>query len=305
MNAPSNLPALAMNEAQLVTVLENSLYPGASPQSIALVINYCQAAGLDPMQKPCHIVPMWDSKAQRMRDVIMPGVGLYRTQAARTGQYAGVTEPEYGPDITEKIGGQEITYPAWCKVTVKRLLTNGAIVEFSATERWKENYAVKGGKEKSIAPNAMWTKRPYGQIAKCAEAQALRKAFPEMTGSQPTADEMEGKPLDYDANTIDGSTGEVIEKKPTPSVAKAGFESLSPEEQDFLRGLAMEVVAATSISAMFDAYEKAKGSLDSDEQIAFWSLFDSKQRSAIKAEGVLRASKPATAAEDQSEYQQP
>lgn len=300
MNAPSNLPSITMNEAQLVTVLQNSLYPNANPQSIAMVINYCQACGLDPMQKPVHIVPMWDSSSQRMRDVIMPGVGLYRTQAARTGQYAGVTEPEYGPDITEKIGGNEITYPAWCKVTVKRLLANGEIVEFSATERWKENYAIKGGKEKSIAPNAMWTKRPYGQIAKCAEAQALRKAFPEMTGSQPTADEMEGKPLEYDVNTIDGATGEIVEKKPTPSVAKASFDALDQEEQDFLRGLAMEVIAETSISAMYDAYQKAKASLDADEQVAFWSLFDSKQRSAIKAEGVMRenaAKSPVTLAE--------
>lgn len=195
MNA-NTLPALAMNEDKLIQVMESSLYPGASPQSIGLVLNYCKAAGLDPMQKPAHIVPMWDSKNKRMRDVIMPGVGLYRTQAARTGQYAGVTEPEYGPDVTEKLGGQEITYPAWCKVSVKRLLDNGTIVEFAATERWKENYAVRGGQEKSIAPNAMWLKRPYGQIAKCAEAQALRKAFPEMIGSQQTADEMEGREIE-------------------------------------------------------------------------------------------------------------
>lgn len=211
MNAPNTIPSLAMNEAQLATVLENSLYPGANPQSIAMVINYCQAASLDPMQKPVHIVPMWDSKSQRTRDVIMPGVGLYRTQAARTGQYAGVTEPEYGPDITETIGGQQITFPAWCKVSVKRLLPNGAIVEFAATERWKENYAVKGGKDKSIAPNAMWTKRPYGQIAKCAEAQALRRAFPEMTGSQQTADEMEGREIDI---TAEGETIKLESKVP-------------------------------------------------------------------------------------------
>ncbi len=189
------LPALQMDEQELMEVLQSSLYPGASPASIKMALGYCKAAGLDPMQKPVHIVPMWDSKAGSMRDVVMPGVGLYRTQAARSGECAGVSEPDFGPDTTETLGGQSITFPAWCRVTVKRRLPTGEVVEFTAKEFWKENYAVKGGKEKSVAPNAMWTKRPYGQIAKCAEAQALRKAFPEV-GSQPTADEMEGKTLD-------------------------------------------------------------------------------------------------------------
>lgn len=161
------LPALQMDEQELMQVLQSSLYPGASTASIKMVLGYCKAAGLDPMQKPVHIVPMWDSKAGSMRDVVMPGVGLYRTQAARSGECAGVSEPDFGPDTTETLGGQSITFPAWCRVTVKRRLPTGEVVEFTAKEFWKENYAVKGGKEKSIAPNPVWTKRPYGQIAKC------------------------------------------------------------------------------------------------------------------------------------------
>lgn len=195
------LPALQMDEQELMQVLQSSLYPGASPASIKMVLGYCKAAGLDPMQKPVHIVPMFDSKTGGMRDVVMPGVGLYRTQAARSNECAGVSEPDFGPDVTETLGGQPITFPAWCRVTVKRRLPTGEVVEFTAKEFWKENYAVKGGREKSIAPNAMWTKRPYGQIAKCAEAQALRKAFPEV-GSQPTADEMEGETIDMGAAEV-------------------------------------------------------------------------------------------------------
>lgn len=189
--------ALALNDTDLMKVLESSLYPGGAPESIKMVIGYCRAAGLDPMQKPVHIVPMWDSKAGRMRDVIMPGVNLYRTQAMRSGECAGVSEPEFGTDVTEDIGGSRITFPAWCRVTIKRRLPTGEIASFTAREFWKENYAVKGGKEKSIAPNAMWSKRPYGQLAKCAEAQALRKAFPEIAAAS-TAEEMDGKPMVHD-----------------------------------------------------------------------------------------------------------
>ena len=185
----------AMTEQDLIGVLQTSLYPGAAIGSVKMVLGYCKAAGLDPMQKPVHIVPMWDKNTKSMRDVVMPGIGLYRTQAARSGQYAGVTDPEFGPDVTETIGGVEITFPAWCKVTVKRLLGN-QVVEFAAREFWKENYATAG--KDSAAPNAMWKKRPYGQIAKCAEAQALRKAFPEF-GSAPTADEMEGREFETEA----------------------------------------------------------------------------------------------------------
>ena len=211
------LPSLSMNEAELMSVLKNSLYPGAQDESIKLVIGYCKASGLDPMQKPVHIVPMsvstgkkdgngYDIKA--MRDVVMPGIGLYRTQAARSGEYAGVSEPEFGDDITETIGEATITYPKWCKVVIKRQMRNGAIVEFAAKELWKENYATKSSK--SIEPNAMWKRRPYAQLAKCAEAQALRKAFPEF-GAQPTAEEMDGKA--FDGDTFDGNTGEHVKKE--------------------------------------------------------------------------------------------
>lgn len=211
--AETKQAGLALSEPELLKVLGASLYPGASPDSIKLVLGYCKAAKLDPMQKPVHIVPMWDGKAGCMRDVVMPGVNLYRTQAMRGGECAGVSEPDFGPDVTEKIGGQEITYPAWCRVTVKRRLPTGEIADFTAREFWRENYAVKGGKDKSIAPNAMWSKRPYGQVAKCAEAQALRKAFPEIA-SQPTAEEMEGKALHLDAQHATPDAGPLVDPQP-------------------------------------------------------------------------------------------
>lgn len=257
-HAHSAMPALSMSEAELIGVLTNSLYPGATSGSIKLVIGYCKAAGLDPMQKPVHIVPMWDGKSKQMRDVVMPGIGLYRTQAARSGEYAGVTEPEFGDDVTENVGGVQITYPKWCRVAVRRLLPNGTVADFTAKELWKENYATKG--KDSAAPNAMWLRRPYAQLAKCAEAQALRKAFPEF-GAQPTADEMEGRELDMGA-------AEVVSPRPAaqptpaalPDYSQSAFADNLPKWSALMQSgskSADQIIAIVSTRATLSDAQKA------------------------------------------------
>ena len=251
-HAHSAMPWLAMSEEELIGVLTNSLYPGAASGSIKLVIGYCKAAGLDPMQKPVHIVPMWDGKSKQMRDVVMPGIGLYRTQAARSGEYAGVTEPEFGDDITESVGGAQITYPKWCRVTVRRLLPNGTVVDFTAKELWKENYATKG--RDSAAPNAMWLRRPYAQLAKCAEAQALRKAFPEAVGSQPTADEMEGKDVIEGTATVVSSQPAINKPVELPMYSEADFAANLPKWWDIIasgKKTADDLIATLQTKARF------------------------------------------------------
>lgn len=200
-----------ISEDDMIYTLQTSLYVGAKEESVRMVMAYCKAAKLDVMQKPVHIVPMWSAKQGCMNDVVMPGIGLYRTQASRTGEFAGITEPEFGQMITETIGGQQVTFPEYAKCTVKRVLPSGVIAEFTAIEYWMENYAIKGGQQKSQAPNAMWSKRPRGQIAKCAEAQALRKAFPEL-GSAPTAEEMEGKTLYQEEKDITPEQKPIVKK---------------------------------------------------------------------------------------------
>ena len=85
------------------SVLCNTLYPSNKPDSVLLAWDYCDARGLDIMMKPIHLVPMSVKNPQtgnsEFRDVPMPGVGLYRIQAARSGDYAGADEPEFGPVI--------------------------------------------------------------------------------------------------------------------------------------------------------------------------------------------------------------
>lgn len=279
------------SDDQLVEVLGASLYPTGAESSIKLVLSYCRAAGLDPMQKPVHIVPMWNGKLRCMQDVIMPGIGLYRTQANRTGQFAGITEPEFGPMITAKLSGQEVTYPEWCKVTVKRQLASGHIGEFTAIEYWLENYAEKGGQEKSVAPNAMWQKRPRGQLAKCAQAQALRAAFPEL-GALPTAEEMEGKTIDADYQEV---------REPT-SVAGQEFKKADDATKDMLTREAAPILTLfeTDQGAAYELYAKARDSFDSDTQVAFRALLPSNVRTAFQKIFTAKKATPAAAEPEQA-----
>lgn len=171
------------------SALKNSIFPGAKDESIRFAWDYCKARGLDVMKKPCHIVGMsvsvpgsFDKK--EWRDVIMPGIAEARTTAMRTGKYMGQSEPEFGPMVELKIGSKKHEVPEWCKITVYRL-ENGEKVPYPHIEYFEEAYADK----KNGDLNSMWTKRKRGQLAKCVEAGALRKAFPEELGGEIVAEE--------------------------------------------------------------------------------------------------------------------
>lgn len=237
---------LALSNDDILSVLSSSIYPGASLASIKLATMYCKANNLDIFQKPVHLVPMWDKNSGAMRDVIMPGIGLYRTQASRTGEFAGLTEPEFGPMVTETIDGCKITYPEYCKITAKRVLSNGVIAEFTAIEYWMENYAVKGGKEKSLAPNSMWQKRPRAQLVKCTEAQAMRKAFPEM-GAAPTAEEMEGK-------NYDSFDSQMPTRKTPQTIAEAQVIESTPERDKLIADLEI-LVTEQGVEAYAEVFQ--------------------------------------------------
>jgi len=133
--------------------------------------------------------------------------------ASRSGDLAGTATPLFGPEITAKLGNANFTYPEYCEVTVSKMIGNN-IVDFTAREYFVENYASKSRNDNK--PNSMWTKRPRGQLAKCAEAQALRKGWPEI-GQQPTYEEMAGKSIERDITPMNSNkTNLITEAAQTP-----------------------------------------------------------------------------------------
>lgn len=184
---PPSVTRRGISEAQWTTLSRN-LFPGANPSSVLMVWDYCVARKLDPMKKPCHIVPM-DVKTPNgyeKRDVVMPGIYEHRTTAQRTGQYLGHAKPEYGPVV--QFGG--VQAPEWCDFTVYRWNPlAGVRSEYPVRVYFAEVAATnRDGK-----CNARWTKAPVQMLTKCAEAAALREAFPDEIGGEQTAEEMDGQ----------------------------------------------------------------------------------------------------------------
>lgn len=192
INLPAPVARRGITEAQWRTL--DQLYPGAKGESKVLVWDYCTARDLDPMKKPCHIVPMQVKNQDGeyiWRDVVMPGIYEYRTTAMRTKQYLGHSKPEYG-ELKEHLN---VTAPEYCELTVYRWNEAAkARTEFPVRVYFRECAATKRDKKTGqIAVNERWSKAPIQMLTKCTEAAALREAFPDEFGGEATAEEMEGR----------------------------------------------------------------------------------------------------------------
>jgi phage recombination protein Bet len=171
--------------------LVEAIFPLAqSTESVILALSYCRARKLDPFKRNVHIVPIWSKEKGGLVDTIWPGIGELRTTAFRTGEYAGRDHAVFGADVTKKLGQTEITFPEWAEVTVYRMVKGQRVAFAGPRVYWIETYATS--RRDKDDPNEMWNNRPRGQLEKCAEAAALRAAFPEEVGSDYIPEEAEG-----------------------------------------------------------------------------------------------------------------
>lgn len=217
-----------MNETQWNT-LSNVLYPDASPASALLVWDYCAARKLDPFKKPVHIVPMsvrvedGDGNVRWVkRETVLPGIYEYRITASRTGEYLGHDEPEYGPE-KEQFG---VVAPEWCRFVAYRWNQKAQMkVAYPVRVLFNEACGTKkrSKTDSTLVANGRWERAPKQMLTKCAEAAALREAFPEEIGGVPTVDEIE----DHMPDVVDVTPRNAEEPSPI-------LESLSAEQRETL-----------------------------------------------------------------------
>lgn len=127
-------------------------------------LQVCRTTGLNPFTKQIYAIYRWSSKLGKEVMSIQAGIDGLRSVAERTGLYAGSDEGVIVFDDDGKL-------PVSATVTVYKLnKITGERMPTTATARWSE-YAPSPA-------DGFWKSMPVGQLEKCAEAKALRKAFP-------------------------------------------------------------------------------------------------------------------------------
>jgi phage recombination protein Bet len=142
----------------------------------ALFCYNCTRLGIHPLDGL--LVPIVRNDQGTPRLTFVNTVDLLRSRAAETGDYAGSDDPTFQYELKDS------QFPSDAHATVWKFV-QGEKCGFSATARWEEYYPGEG------KPGFMWRNKPHVMLGKCAEALALRKAFPKQLSGLYISEELQ------------------------------------------------------------------------------------------------------------------
>jgi RecT family protein len=214
VRAPGPKPWLIQPEE--LTILKNALCKGATDTELQFCLTVARRRGLDPFKGQIWFVPRRDRGADDGEGgtgakVWIPVTsigGLCHVGARDHKDYGSFSEPTFGPDIEVewRWKGQgktnKLKVPEWARVEAHKKFNGTFLPPTVGKVWWTEIYP-------NIDYAPMVRQMPKRMLSKCAQAQAIRLAYPE-TGGLYIAEEMQetGAPQ----FTPEGRT--IIEKTP-------------------------------------------------------------------------------------------